>query len=203
VRVRPSESRNVEATATTSNGNAKLGYPVRSRSSRPNAAQNGHQLGRFTLVRHETPGCGTAGGPSLASFVRSSSGRPPDRTFGYSDTWQLVIKTGTTIVTSSWYFLMRHQTRDTMALQIKLAELIHRGFMVRKTDRRWPDMLRETCRALPRGVRTLCKPLEIFVAMLAAASVSCTMNRDDQFGELDLQAPSLRSGCLNQDTMRK
>jgi low affinity Fe/Cu permease len=45
--------------------------------------------------------------------------------FGYSDTWQLVINTGTTIVTFLMVFLIQNtQNRDTMALQIKLAELI-------------------------------------------------------------------------------
>jgi low affinity Fe/Cu permease len=46
-------------------------------------------------------------------------------TFGFSDTWQLVINTGTTIVTFLMVFLIQHsQNRDTMALQIKLADLI-------------------------------------------------------------------------------
>jgi low affinity Fe/Cu permease len=45
--------------------------------------------------------------------------------FGFSDTWQLVINTGTTIVTFLMVFLLQHsQNRDTMALQIKLADLI-------------------------------------------------------------------------------
>jgi low affinity Fe/Cu permease len=45
--------------------------------------------------------------------------------FGFSDTWQLVINTATTIVTFLIVFLLQHsQNRDTMALQIKLAELI-------------------------------------------------------------------------------
>ena len=45
--------------------------------------------------------------------------------FGYSDTWQLVINTSTTIVTFLMVFLIQHtQNRDTLALQIKLAELI-------------------------------------------------------------------------------
>lgn len=45
--------------------------------------------------------------------------------FGYSDTWQLVINTGTTIITFLMVFLIQNtQNRDTMALQIKLAELI-------------------------------------------------------------------------------
>ena len=45
--------------------------------------------------------------------------------FGFSDTWQFVINTGTTIVTFLMVFLLQHsQNRDTMALQIKLADLI-------------------------------------------------------------------------------
>jgi low affinity Fe/Cu permease len=45
--------------------------------------------------------------------------------FGYSDTWQLIINTGTTIVTFLMVFLIQStQNRDTMALQLKLSELI-------------------------------------------------------------------------------
>src|SRR5687767_2064280 len=45
--------------------------------------------------------------------------------FGFSDTWQLVINTGTTIVTFLMVFLLQEsQNRDTMALQVKLADLI-------------------------------------------------------------------------------
>jgi low affinity Fe/Cu permease len=45
--------------------------------------------------------------------------------FGFSDTWQLVINTGTTIVTFLMVFLIQNtQNRDQMAMQIKLAELI-------------------------------------------------------------------------------
>jgi low affinity Fe/Cu permease len=45
--------------------------------------------------------------------------------FGFSDTWQLVINTGTTIVTFLMVFLIQNtQNRDSMAVQLKLAELI-------------------------------------------------------------------------------
>jgi low affinity Fe/Cu permease len=45
--------------------------------------------------------------------------------FGYSDTWQLVINTSTTIVTFLMVFLIQNtQNRDTMAIQLKLSELI-------------------------------------------------------------------------------
>ena len=47
--------------------------------------------------------------------------------FGFSDTWQLVINTSTTIITFLMVFLIQNtQNRDTSAIQIKLAELILR-----------------------------------------------------------------------------
>jgi len=45
--------------------------------------------------------------------------------FHFSDTWQLVINTGTTVITFLMVFLIQNtQNRDTQALQIKLDELI-------------------------------------------------------------------------------
>jgi len=45
--------------------------------------------------------------------------------FDFSDTWQLIINTGTTIVTFLMVFLLQHtQNRDTLAIQIKLDELV-------------------------------------------------------------------------------
>lgn len=45
--------------------------------------------------------------------------------FGYSDTWQLVINTGTTIVTFLMVFVIQNtQNRDTAAMHIKVDELI-------------------------------------------------------------------------------
>jgi low affinity Fe/Cu permease len=45
--------------------------------------------------------------------------------FGYSDTWQLVINTGTTIVTFLMVFLIQNtQNRDSCAIQVKLDELL-------------------------------------------------------------------------------
>src|SRR6186997_3348210 len=45
--------------------------------------------------------------------------------FNFSDTWQLVINTGTTIITFLMVFVIQHsQNKDTTAVQLKLNELI-------------------------------------------------------------------------------
>jgi low affinity Fe/Cu permease len=45
--------------------------------------------------------------------------------FGFSDTWQLVINTGTTIITFLMVFLIQNtQNRDSAAIQVKLDELL-------------------------------------------------------------------------------
>jgi low affinity Fe/Cu permease len=75
-----------------------------------------------------------------ASFIARQSGRPitfilatltivgwalTGPIFNYSDTWQLVINTGTTIVTFLMVFIIQNtQNRDGAALQAKLDELI-------------------------------------------------------------------------------
>jgi low affinity Fe/Cu permease len=54
--------------------------------------------------------------------------------FGWSDTWQLVINTGTTIVTFLMVFLIQStQSRDTRALHLKLDELIRVNQMARNS----------------------------------------------------------------------
>src|ERR1044072_2400725 len=45
--------------------------------------------------------------------------------FGFSDTWQLIINTGTTIITFLMVFLVQHtQNRDARALHLKMDELL-------------------------------------------------------------------------------
>ena len=54
--------------------------------------------------------------------------------FGWSDTWQLVINTGTTIVTFLMVFVIQNtQSRDTQAMQLKLDELIRVNNMARNS----------------------------------------------------------------------
>ena len=58
--------------------------------------------------------------------------------FGFSDTWQLVINTGTTIITFLMVFLIQNtQNRDSEALQIKFDELL---YAVTKADNSLLDL---------------------------------------------------------------
>ena len=77
--------------------------------------------------------------PNFARFTAGAAGKPMTfvlavasiilwavlgPAFGYSDTWQLVINTATTIVTFLMVFLIQATQNDTLALQLKLDELI-------------------------------------------------------------------------------
>jgi low affinity Fe/Cu permease len=79
----------------------------------------------FTIVA--TRIAGIAGQPSafiaaIASILLWSATGP---LFGYSDTWQLVVNTATTVVTFLMVFLIQNsQNRDAAAMQAKLDELI-------------------------------------------------------------------------------
>jgi len=94
----------------------------RAKAGSPNG---GSQIGWFTWFAHET--AHLAGRPAtflLAALMIVVWG-VTGPIFHFSDTWQLVINTGTTIITFLMVFLIQNtQNRDTLALQIKLAELI-------------------------------------------------------------------------------
>jgi low affinity Fe/Cu permease len=70
-------------------------------------------------------------------------------TFHYSDTWQLIINTGTTIVTFLMVFLIQNtQNRDAKAVYLKLDEII-RALKGARTFRRRPGEARTTISAHP------------------------------------------------------
>ncbi len=81
--------------------------------------------------------------------------------FDYSDTWQLVINTGTTIITFLMVFLIQNtQNRDTEALQIKLDEIIraigtanNALLDLEEMDDQELDRIRETYQVLARAQR--------------------------------------------------
>jgi low affinity Fe/Cu permease len=61
--------------------------------------------------------------------------------FQWSDTWQLVVNTGTTIITFLMVFLIQNtQNRDTEALQLKLDELIRANEQARNRLLRLEDL---------------------------------------------------------------
>jgi low affinity Fe/Cu permease len=77
---------------------------------------------RFAHMAARAAGSPTAFLLATASIVIWAITGP---VFGYSDTWQLVINTATTIITFLMVFLIQNtQNRDSLALQVKLAELI-------------------------------------------------------------------------------
>jgi low affinity Fe/Cu permease len=112
----------------------------------------------------------------LAKFTSHATGRPAafllaaavvvawaatGPIFGWSDTWQLVINTGTTIATFLMVFLIQNtQNRDTESLQIKLDELIrvtegaHNALLdLEELEEREFDEVRRTYRRLAQNAR--------------------------------------------------
>jgi low affinity Fe/Cu permease len=84
-----------------------------------------HRIGvfeRFAAAIARAAGTTTAFTGALAVILIWAVAGP---VFRYSDTWQLSINTGTTIVTFLMVFLIqRSQNKDSLALQLKLNELI-------------------------------------------------------------------------------
>jgi low affinity Fe/Cu permease len=79
-------------------------------------------LSRFAAAATAWTGSTTAFIAALATIVIWIATGP---IFHYSDTWQLVINTGTTIVTFLMVFLIqRTQNKDSLAVQLKLDELV-------------------------------------------------------------------------------
>lgn len=86
--------------------------------------QSSHQGLFYRLARRtsEAVGSPTASMMAASTIVLWAITGP---LFKFSDTWQLVINTGTTIVTFLMVFLIQNsQNRDSSAVQIKLDELI-------------------------------------------------------------------------------
>ena len=82
--------------------------------------------------------------------------------FGFSDTWQLVINTGTTIVTFLMVFLIQNaQNRDSEAVQVKLDELLratvgaHNALLdLEELEERDLDKIRESYEKLAAKARS-------------------------------------------------
>jgi low affinity Fe/Cu permease len=80
-----------------------------------------HWAQKVTLATGSTPAI-------LMAFILVMVWGATGPLFDYSETWQLVINTGTTIITFLMVFLIqKSQNRDSMAVQLKLNELIAAG----------------------------------------------------------------------------
>jgi low affinity Fe/Cu permease len=78
--------------------------------------------------------------------------------FGYSDTWQLVINTSTTIITFLMVFLIQNtQNRDAIGLHLKLDELIKATGGARNTMIDLDALSDEDLKALEEHYKKLCK----------------------------------------------
>src|SRR5689334_14009300 len=76
--------------------------------------------------------------------------------FHYSDTWQLIINTGTTIVTFLMVFLLQNtQNRDTAAIQLKLDELIRANQNARNIMLSLEDLTEEQLKHLKQTFQSL------------------------------------------------
>jgi len=81
-----------------------------------------HFFNRFSVIITKATGSAYAFIAALVIIIVWGVTGP---IFHFSDTWQLVINTGTTIVTFLMVFIIQHsQNKDTVALQVKLDELI-------------------------------------------------------------------------------
>jgi low affinity Fe/Cu permease len=82
----------------------------------------GERFEAFSKVITQLAGTTAAFGVALAVIVGWAALGP---VFGFSDTWQLVINTGTTIVTFLMVFLIqRSQNKDSLAIHLKLNEIV-------------------------------------------------------------------------------
>lgn len=88
--------------------------------------------------------------------------------FGFSDTWQLVINTGTTIITFLMVFLIQHtQNRDIRAVHLKLDELISALREARNELLDAENMPDDSLDALQAEFQALCKKAQSAAARAA------------------------------------
>ena len=123
-RANASPAKNGKASRSLKAGNGVVGEPEYCATTSSPLRRNG-KTNWFTSFAQKT--AHLAGKPiafmlAAATIVVWAATGP---LFGYSDTWQLVINTGTTIVTFLMVFLIQNsQNRDALAFQVKLDELI-------------------------------------------------------------------------------
>ena len=102
--------------------NEKRDRPEEELPEKKNENKFSHFFNRFSIIITKASGSAYAFIAALLIIIIWVITGP---IFHFSDTWQLVINTGTTIVTFLMVFIIQHsQNKDTTALQLKLNELI-------------------------------------------------------------------------------
>lgn len=100
--------------------------------------------------------------------------------FNYSDTWQLVINTGTTIITFLMVFLIqRSQNKESLAMQIKLNELIASSNLASNRLIDVEDLTEQELRVLERYYAELVKMSKKQGGMLQSHSVEEAIEMHD------------------------
>ena|SRR2546425_2354059 len=98
-----------------------MAFPMRTRRLKPGTGLSGIGEGFAHTITHFA-GSSLAFVIALTTVVIWAALGP---VFGFSDTWQLVINTSTTIVTFLMVFLIqRSQNKDSLAIELKLNEIV-------------------------------------------------------------------------------
>lgn len=99
--------------------------------------------------------------------------------FGYSDTWQLVINTGTTIITFLMVFLIQNtQNRDAKAIHLKLDELLRAVEGARTSMANLENMPDEELKRLQEEFQKLCETRGIGKHTVEA--IDCELQERDE-----------------------
>jgi low affinity Fe/Cu permease len=128
-------------------------------------------FGRFARHIAQLTGSSYAFGLAIGTIILWLISGP---VFGFSDTWQLIINTSTTIVTFLMVFIIQHtQNKDTLAMQLKMNELIrategaHNATLdledlsekeLEAIHKRYCELAKEARRHLRHGMRDTNKP---------------------------------------------
>jgi low affinity Fe/Cu permease/organic hydroperoxide reductase OsmC/OhrA len=117
----------------TSRWNSRPGWRADMAKPHPQTAYRGTGLGKRDFFTRFAKGASRSAGQPLAFILAAAIiivWAVTGPLFNWSDTWQLVINTGTTVVTFLMVFLIQNtQNRDSLAIHLKLDELIrsHKG----------------------------------------------------------------------------